>query len=248
MERLAATHARGRLIADGLEVALVGRANAGKSSLLNALAGEERALVDAAPGTTRDYLELEVDLDGVRVRLVDMAGERLVTEEVERRGLELGRQRRRRADLILLVVDGTVGFGEVEARLLAEVGDGVSVLLAWNKADLQPEVNGVPPGVQAVATSAVLGTGLTALGAAIGRATGDAGDDEVLLTSARQREALDEAVGGLRAGARLLADGQPPELAAVDLRVALDRLGRVSGDSVDEAVLDVIFARFCIGK
>lgn len=245
---LAATQARGRLITEGMDVALVGRTNAGKSSLLNALAGEERALVDAAPGTTRDFVEVEVEIAGVRVKLVDTAGERDAVEDVERRGLELGRRRGRRADVVLVVVDGQLGFGEVEARLVSEASDGVSVLVAWNKADLQPAVGGVPAGVPVVATSALAGLGLDSLRAALALVIGGVAEDEVLITSARQRDALDQAVESLRAGAALLAADQPPELAAVDLRLALDRLGRITGDSVDDAVLDAIFARFCIGK
>lgn len=247
VEGLAATYDRGRVIVEGLDVVLVGRPNAGKSSLLNALVGAERALVDAAPGTTRDFVEAEIDLDGVRAVLVDTAGEREAAEAVERRGLELGRRRRARADVLVLVVDGTVGFGEVEQGLSA-VGEGVRVLVVWNKHDLASEVRGVPAGLPVIATSAQSGAGIPALRAAIRGAAGDAAEDGLVVTSARQREALVEAAEAVRMGAAVLGRGEPPELAAVDLRVALDRLGRISGESVDAAVLDAIFARFCIGK
>ncbi len=244
---LGRSYVRGRIIAGGIDVALVGRPNAGKSSLLNALVGEERALVDASPGTTRDFVEAEVEIDGLRVRLVDTAGERDDGGAVEQRGRELGRRRRARADVWVVVVDGEVGFGAVEARLAAAAGEA-AVVVAWNKADRAP-VARVDDGVAVVATSATRGDGLTELRAAIRRAVGDLGEEgAVAVSSARQREALEAAAAALAAGGEALGAGEPPELAAVELRVALERLGRVLGAGVGDEVLDAIFRRFCIGK
>lgn len=250
---LADSHRRGRLATSGVDVALVGRANAGKSSLLNAIAGEERALVDAAPGTTRDFLEVEVDLAGLRAVLVDTAGERETGPGLEQRGLELGRKRRERADVVVLVVDGSLGFGAAEAQLLDEVrgreGFGVPVVVAWNKRDLAPVPVGLPSHLPVVATCAASGEGVPELVQALRRAAGDGGADEgVIVTSDRQHEHLASAALSLEAAANALRASAPPELAAVDLRAALSRLGEVTGQSVDGAVLDRIFARFCIGK
>ena len=243
---LAASYARGRLLAAGIDVVLVGRPNAGKSSLLNALAGEERALVDASPGTTRDVVEVEVDLDGVRARIADTAGERDDGETVELRGVALGRRRRARADVQVLVVDGSVGFGAVEQRLLVEAA--APVVVAWNKRDLGPP-DGIPEGTAVVATSATRSEGLEALRREIRTAAGDPGDEAALAVStARQHEALAEAGAALGQARSALAAGEPPELAAVDLRLGIDRLGRVLGEGVDGAVLDAIFRRFCVGK
>ena len=248
MQALAETYTRGRLVRGGLDVALVGRANAGKSSLLNALVGEERALVDAAPGTTRDFVEAEIEVDGLRVLLVDTAGEREEGEAVERRGVELGRRRRRQADVVVVVVDGVEGYGTLEASLMGEE-PGRQKLLVWNKSDQRAEVVGVPANFRVVATSAVSGEGIAALKGALRELADDsAADGEVVVTGARQHEALREAGDALAAGALLLRAGEPMELVAVDVQIALHRLGQVTGETVDSAVLDEIFARFCVGK
>ncbi|MSP61504.1 MAG: tRNA uridine-5-carboxymethylaminomethyl(34) synthesis GTPase MnmE [Myxococcales bacterium] len=246
---LAATHAQGRLCMRGFEVVLAGRPNAGKSSLLNALCGNERALVDAAPGTTRDLVEVELEIAGMWARLCDTAGERADGEVsgVERRGIELGRQRRAQADVVVLVVDGEAGFGEVERQLLCE--RALVTVVAWNKGDLSPAPTGLPEGTRAVVTVAPTGLGIGDLKMAIGAAAGDLGDDGgAIVSSARQGRALDEAAAALSAAGALTAAGQPPELAAVDLRAALEQLGLITGESINEAVLDELFARFCLGK
>jgi len=227
------------------EVALVGRVNAGKSSLLNALVGQERAIVDEAPGTTRDAVVAEVALDGVAVTLVDTAGEREDPERLERRGLELGRARAARADLVVLVVDGAVGFGDVERRAWEAIAQ--EKLIAWNKRDLGP-ARGLPEGAIVVETEAPSGEGVAALGAAIARAVAGDVEEGVAIVSARQAEALGDGAATLERAGELLGLGEPPELAAVDARKALDAMGRVTGETVDADVLDAIFARFCIGK
>ena len=230
------------------EVALVGRVNAGKSSLLNALVGQERAIVDEAPGTTRDAVVAEVALDGVAVTLVDTAGEREDPgrpERIERRGIELGQQRAARADLVVLVVDGAVGFGDVERRAWEAIAQ--EKLIAWNKRDLG-RAREVPEGATVVETEAPRGEGVAALGAAIARAVAGDVEEGVAVVSARQAEALGDGAATLERAAELLAAGEPSELAAVDARKALDAMGRVTGETVDADVLDAIFARFCIGK
>ncbi|HEX2569173.1 MAG TPA: tRNA uridine-5-carboxymethylaminomethyl(34) synthesis GTPase MnmE [Polyangia bacterium] len=247
---LAASYVRGRALMEGVDVVLVGRPNAGKSSLLNALVGEERALVDEAPGTTRDFIEAEVSLGGVRMRLVDTAGEREAEGQVEARGMFLGRRRRARADLVLLLVDGTVGWGELEERIRSETSG--PTLLVWNKCDAAP-----PPsrglGTRAegfVALSARTGDGLEQLRQAL-RDRVDPGNEEdagATVISARQQEAFKMAEEALLRAAAVLAQGAPSELAAVDLRIGLERLRQVTGASVQSDVLDRVFARFCIGK
>jgi tRNA modification GTPase len=251
--RLAASYRK--VVHEGAEVVLVGRVNAGKSSLLNALLGEERALVDAEAGTTRDLVEAELDVGGVKVRLVDTAGERFAPEsgglgEIEKRGLELARRRRGRADAFVLVVDGTVGFLDGERGLLRELSP---MVVAWNKRDIA----GSPPGdsdisITLVETSARTGEGVDdlkrAIAAALGASDGSAGEAGALVVSLRQKEALDAAAEALARAGAILRAGEPSELAAVEARQALNDLGRVTGETVDAEVLDAIFSRFCIGK
>jgi tRNA modification GTPase len=231
-----------------VEVALVGRVNAGKSSLLNALAGEERAIVDAEPGTTRDAVAVEVALDGVAVTLVDTAGEREQPERperIEQRGLELARKRSARADAVVLVVDGSVGFDAAERARWDAIGG--AKLLAWNKRDLG-RARDLPAESIVVETVATSGEGVAELGRAIARAVAGDPDDHVSVVSERQAEALRDGAATLQRAAAALRAGEPAELAAVDARRALDAMGRVTGETVDAEVLDAIFARFCIGK
>jgi tRNA modification GTPase len=242
LSRLAASYRK--VVHEGAEVVLLGRVNAGKSSLLNALAGEERALVSGEPGTTRDLVEAEVDLGGLRVRVVDTAGERFSdtsANEIEQRGLELAKKRRGRADAFVLVVDGTVGFLDGERALAREISP---LLIAWNKRDISGGSD-----IECVEISARTGEGLDDLKQAIVKLLG-AADEEAgaLVVSLRQKEALDSAAQALSRAAEILRKGEPPELAAVEGRAALHDLGRVTGETVDVEVLDAIFARFCIGK
>src|SRR5262249_27623041 len=190
--------------------------NVGKSSLLNALVGQERALVTETPGTTRDYVEVAMDWDGVPVTLIDTAGEREATSAVERRGVELGRRRAAEADVAILVVDASApALDDVRAHVVA-----------LNKIDLAPEQPALTTALPVVPTSALERTGLAALRAAVLAVAGLSGDDqagEPILASERQQAALREAQAALVQAASALADGAPPELAAMDLRVALDR-------------------------
>ena len=230
VRELAGTWRQGRALASGVTVALVGRPNVGKSSLFNALLGQERALVAAEPGTTRDYLEQTVEWDGVAVTLVDTAGDR-EAGGVEGRGVELGRARAAQSDVVVRVIDATNPVIEEGA------------VIALSKCDLVADA-----GIDGVRTSALRGTGLDELRAAVLEAAGIAcGDEEPegILTSERQHAALIEAADALD---RVASVAESPELAALDARIALDRMGRVSGEAVDDAVLDAIFARFCIGK
>ncbi len=239
-----------KFLREGAEIALVGRVNAGKSSLLNALVGEERALVDAQAGTTRDVIEAPLRLGSLWARLVDTAGERLdgdSPEGVEQRGVDLGRRRRGRADLVALVVDATVGFLDGERALWAELA-GAPRLIVWNKRDLGPAARGLPEGATVVETAAPAGDGIEALRAALTTALGGEEPEGELHVSARHQEALLAGAIALERAAAALTGGEPPELAAVDARAALHELGRVTGETVDNEVLDAIFARFCIGK
>jgi tRNA modification GTPase len=241
---LASSYRAGRVLGAGLEVALVGAVNVGKSSLLNALVGQARALVAASPGTTRDVVEARASWDGVAVTLLDTAGRRdaeggRALDPVEAAGIELGAARAAQADVVLLLADGAAPWPEPPAGAAA-------VLRVQTKLDL-----GAAPRAGACATSAVTGVGLAELRAAVLTLAG-LGDaeraDQHVVVSARQRELLEAAARGLAATRAALTAGTPTELAALDLRAAMDALAAVTGREVTEEMLDAMFARFCIGK
>lgn len=238
---LAASYQAGRALTAGLEVALVGAVNVGKSSLLNALLGQARALVAPTPGTTRDVVEARASWDGVAVTLLDTAGRRdgADLDPVEAAGIALGAERAAAADVVLLLADG-------DAPWPSPPDGATRVLRVQTKSDL-----GAAPRDGAIATSATTGAGLAELRARVlalaGVGDGERGDAPVVV-SARQRELLDAAARGLAATRAALSAGTPTELAALDLRAAMDALAAVTGREVTEAMLDAMFARFCIGK
>lgn len=239
----------GRALRDGLEIAVLGRPNVGKSSLINGLCGSERVLVDDQPGTTRDFVEVQVRWNGVAVTLIDTAGERTDATRVELQGMRLGRERWRDADLCLLVVDGTVGLSQLEQELLASIPEPTPRLLVWNKTD---HAACLAPVAGAVTCSALCGWGLEKVQAAAmqGIASRLALTDgaELLVTSARQAEVLQRAHEALRSAGDALSQGAEVELVAAELRVAAARLGELTGQEVSATVLDEIFSRFCVGK
>jgi len=264
--RLVASYRRGRRLS-GVSAVLVGAVNAGKSSLFNRLLGSRRALVSAEPGTTRDYLEAEVEWDGLRVTLIDTAGERERERMsvLEREGLALALERARRADVVVQVIDVSVAGG---AGAVASTGGGVGRVVVAHKVDLlagelrQRRCRALAAGaggVSVVEASAATGEGLEALRAAVvAAALGDpaeAGGDglgelpeTVQVTQERQWEALSRAERALGAGLTALSEGTAPELVVEHTREALVALGEITGETFTEDVLDAVFARFCVGK
>jgi tRNA modification GTPase len=233
--RLAGSFGAGRALVQGMVVALVGAVNAGKSSLLNALVGHERALVSDEPGTTRDYVEARVEWRGVAVTLVDTAGLRDGGLALEVAGRELGQRRAAEADVVLAIVGPGDGAPAVDAR----------TIVVASKCDL----GGVMP-AGALPTSAMTGAGLEALRAAVLARVGVVDDVEsgsAVVLSERQRAAAVEAAARFAAAAELPA-AIVPEVRALELRAGAVALAALVGEQVGEDVLDALFARFCIGK
>ncbi len=234
---------RAEIIRDGYDVVIVGAPNAGKSSLLNALARRDAAIVSDEPGTTRDLVELALDLNGIKVRLTDTAGIREDASKVEAIGIERARKRAETADLVLLLVDATA-----EARGLPVLANP-NVIHIGTKADLAASTP-APAGMAAPALMISSRTGqgmvelLELLSEMARQAAGGAGD--VLPSRLRHIELLRETAAHLESA--LAADGRGLELRADDLRLAASRLGRISGAVDVEDLLDVIFSQFCIGK
>lgn len=243
----------GEIIRDGLRAVLVGAPNAGKSTLLNALAGREAAIVSDTPGTTRDVITTELDCSGYVVRLSDMAGLRVASDAIEREGVRRALAEAEGADLRIAVLDGArqaetdiesaLRFG-LETESLMKPGD----LVVLTKADLVPAGARFQPGGQALRwISAKTGEGIDALLAELGAAAAAraAPPGAALITRARHREAFQQFLAAL---APVCDSGRPVELVAEDLRMARRALARIQGRADVEAVLDAIFAEFCIGK
>lgn len=231
---------RGERLRDGVEVAIVGPPNAGKSSLLNRLAGRDAAIVSDEAGTTRDILEVRLDIGGVPVTLADTAGLREAAGAIEQEGVRRALARAEAADLrIVMVAPGAAGIGNGFA--LARPGD----LRVLNKVDLGAVV---PDGV--IGISALTGQGIDALEAALAEQVGSAYEarEHPVITRARHREGLSGCAASLARAEAALKAGRDAELVAEDLRLAARALGRLTGRVDVEDLLDVIFRDFCIGK
>jgi tRNA modification GTPase len=247
---LEASFSRGRIVHDGLTMAIVGRPNAGKSSLFNRLVERERAIVTATPGTTRDLVTERISLDGIPVEMVDTAGLREGREEAELLGIARSREALADAALVLVVLDATQPLNEEEHRLLEAV-EGRSALVAVNKCDLvkadsiAPEVGGVA----ALATSALTGEGIPALRERIlALATGGAAAEPGMLTNLRHHQAITTALAALGDAAQANANKIPHEMILLDLYRALWALDSLTGQTTSDDILNLIFSTFCIGK
>ena len=252
LSALLETYDRGKYLVQGVPCAIVGAPNAGKSSLLNALLGYERAIVTPIPGTTRDTVEETVRLGGVLLRLIDTAGLRKTEDPVERLGVERSRRAMEEAGLILVVLDQSRPATEEDKELVRQAVDLAPTILVLNKADL-------PQGLDftedlhlapAIPVSAKAGAGLEDLGELVAGmfpqpAAGEAG---AVLTNARQAEAARRALESVRAASEGLALGITPDAVLTDVEGAMTALGELTGRSVREDVVERIFARFCVGK
>jgi tRNA modification GTPase len=224
-------------------VAILGRPNAGKSTLFNALLGRDRAIVTDVPGTTRDAISETLEVAGESVTLLDTAGLRETADAVERIGVDVAARAGESADLVLYVIDAQIGKCEEDEDLLRR-GRGESTLQVWTKTDL---LSGLSSDVSGnLEVSAKTGAGLEALRAVIAARLGFVEAEGEVLVLARHGEALAEAARLLGAAARLARDG--PELAAGRAREALVALGAITGETATEDLLDRVFAAFCVGK
>lgn len=253
LSALLATYNRGRYLAGGIPCALIGRPNAGKSSLLNALAGYERAIVTSVPGTTRDTVEARCRLGNVTLRVIDTAGIREATDEVERIGVERSRAALEEAALVLLLCDGSVPFTEEDADLLAQAMAHAPTILVWTKGDLPAApipVLALDPMPPVVELSVKTGQGLDELAKAVEAyfPAGSRGMAGELLTNARQAQAARRALDSVARAEDSLAAGITPDALLTDVEEALSALGELTGANLREDVTARIFERFCVGK
>jgi tRNA modification GTPase len=252
---LEASFARGRIVHDGLTLAIVGRPNVGKSSLFNRLAERDRAIVTAMPGTTRDLVTERISLDGIPLELVDTAGLRETVEEVEQLGIARSREALADAALVLVVLDATQPLNDEERRLLAAVRERPA-LVVINKTDLsaadQTQLICTPAestGLGVLPTSALTGEGIAALRERIlNLATGGAASEPGMLTSLRHQQAVHTGIEALGAAAEANANAIPHEMILIDLYRALWALDFLTGQTTPDDILNLIFTTFCIGK
>jgi tRNA modification GTPase len=247
-EALAATAARGGMRDRRKVVAILGRPNAGKSTLFNALVGRDRAIVTAVPGTTRDAISETCEIGGETVTLLDTAGLRATEDEVEKIGVRVAERAGEKSDLVVYLIDAAKGESEEDRGFLRRREGQEGALVVATKLDLAPR--GHPPAVQgAVFVSAVTGEGLEELRVLLASRLGLVQADGELLVLERHREALVSAASCLREAAALAGDlPSAPELVAARVREALSALGVITGETATEELLDRIFATFCVGK
>jgi len=249
--KLARSYSAGRLLQEGVRVAITGRPNVGKSSLFNGLVERERAIVTDIPGTTRDTLSEAIDLEGIPVILTDTAGLRETADGIETLGIERTRRAMSDSDLVLLVLDGTTGVGPADRELLDQT-ENTHRLVVMNKSDL-PGFS-VPSScveeLQPINVSARTGAGLPTLRAAILASVNSNGSDEggLLITNARHHDLLCNTQREIEVARVALRERHTEELVLVPLHSALKFLGQITGETTTEDILSEIFATFCIGK
>lgn len=269
LDTLLATADTGETLKDGVRVVIGGRPNAGKSTLLNALVGRDRAIVSATPGTTRDEIEAEVEIDGILFRFVDTAGLRDTSNQIEAEGVRRAEQSIEQADVLIYVFDRTRGLDAEEVSFLRNVSDtsgAVDCIIVGNKSDLVSRQAAEGDGEATPQTPDTLPTEVVRLSAEEGRAQADAlqplrdrliatvgeslsrADASMIVTNQRHRQHLQAARDAIERGQQALGAGVSGDLLALDLRDALHELGAITGQITNEDVLGQIFSQFCIGK
>lgn len=247
VERLLDSFRAGNALKRGIPIAIVGRPNAGKSSLLNALLGDERAIVSPVPGTTRDTIEETLTLNGLQFRFIDTAGLRHTADTVEAIGVERSRRAIEAAELVLYVHDATTPWVEPDLER-----NGKPMVAVISKSDLAPASSSNTPadGTPWVAVSTLQHSGLDELCRTIVATVGYTmpAEHDTLLSNARHRDALSHAAEALHQVADGLTAGLPTDLVCVDLRDAINHIGSITGDVTTDELLGNIFGRFCIGK
>lgn len=254
IEKLLKSADDGKMLQEGIKTVILGKPNAGKSSLLNLLVGEEKAIVTDIAGTTRDVLEEQISLGGISLRMLDTAGIRSTEDKVEQIGVERAKEHAKNADLILYVVDASVPLDENDGQIMELLKDRKTILLL-NKSDLETVISKEELTARIDAPvlniSAREETGLAELEALIKEMffQGEISfNDEVYITNMRQKRALEEALESLKLVENSIAMGMPEDFFSIDLMNAYERLGSIIGEAVGEDLVNEIFSKFCTGK
>jgi tRNA modification GTPase len=255
IEKLLNTYKEGRLYREGVSAIIAGKPNVGKSSLFNALLGEERTIVTPEPGTTRDFIEEVINFKGIPLKIIDTAGLRDPKDSIEKEGVRITRDKLDRADLALLVIDGSLNLDNEDEKIFNTL-NGKKVVVACNKTDLPRkvslgEVKGLLPASPVVLISALYKTGIEELkevvfSLCVSHATSS--PSCLLISNLRHKLVLEKALASTKSARESLQKRVPHEFTASDLQAALHSLGEITGQTSSEEILDQIFSRFCIGK
>jgi tRNA modification GTPase len=252
IDYLLSTAEQGKIIGQGIKVVIVGKPNVGKSSLLNALLKENRAIVTDIPGTTRDVIEESLSINGLLVRIFDTAGIRETTDVVEGLGVERSRKSIEDADLVLWVLDASRPFDDEDRQIMAEIA-GKRVIVVLNKTDkpIVLDLKDIELNAPVIHTSMVLNKGIEDIERCIYDTVMEGkveADDGILITNLRHQEALIRAKEHVVEALQALKNGIPVDLVSIDIRSACDALGTITGETVTEDLIDKIFSEFCVGK
>jgi tRNA modification GTPase len=253
IRRLSDTFNEARFFREGLSIAIVGRPNVGKSSLLNALVQKDRAIVTDLPGTTRDLIEDYLNINGLPIRIMDTAGIRSSDEIIEQEGIRRSIQAVEHADFIVAMFDGSEPFRQEDHDLLDIIRDK-NVVMVISKADLPQKIslaNSAAEGKQCICLSAVTGDGIERLKSVVFESNLHGWKEEregVVVTNIRHKAALDRAAEALAMASGLLSGNNPLELFSIEVREGLDRIGEITGTITTDEILQKIFSSFCIGK
>lgn len=249
LERLLQSHERGKLMTGGIPAAIAGRPNAGKSSLLNALLGYDRAIVTAIPGTTRDTIEEKLRIGRLTLRLIDTAGIRDTDDEVERLGVERSRAAMSKAELVIAVVDGSGEITDEDREVIAQAEAAPKGIVVLSKRDIAEQDAEITTALPVVSLSSVTGDGMDELERVIAEQFPlpevPAGE---ILTNVRQADAVKRAIEYMRSALDAMRAGMTPDIVLTETEGAMSALGELSGRTVREDVTNRIFQRFCVGK
>lgn len=249
LERLLQSHERGKLMTGGIPAAIAGRPNAGKSSLLNALLGYDRAIVTAIPGTTRDTIEEKLRIGRLTLRLIDTAGIRDTDDEVERLGVERSRAAMSKAELVIAVVDGSGEISDEDLEVIAQAEAAPKGIVVLSKRDIAEPGTEIATALPVVSLSSVTGEGMDELERVIAEQFQlpevPAGE---ILTNVRQADAVKRAIEYMRSALDAMRAGMTPDIVLTETEGAMSALGELSGRTVREDVTNRIFQRFCVGK
>lgn len=254
LEKLVNSAGNGRVVSEGVKTVILGKPNAGKSSLMNVLVGEDRAIVTDVEGTTRDILEEHIYLQGISLNVVDTAGIRSTEDVVEKIGVSRAMNAAEDADLIIYVVDGSRPLDENDYQIM-EFIKGRKAVVLLNKSDLEPVISldeiQEKSGQKVISISAKEETGIDILEEAIKSLFYDGEidfNDQVLVTNVRHAQALKEALESVRMVENSIHDGMPEDFYSIDLMNAYEKLGLIIGESVEDDLVNEIFSKFCMGK